>query len=669
MLNRNTLVGSLFFTAAVQAVASGSSREGSELSLETITVIGKTQDVAMLAGRDLKTLAVASMVVNSFEVQRLKFIDPDELLDRIPGETQVRNLRIPNGRKSYTVPLVDGMSMGSPYTGATQDIIDINTFNIQRVEIIKGPASALYPNNAFGGTINVVTRTASKKSTAKDTETRVWADAGKYDRLRLGAHVGGSEGDLGYFVDINTQATAGYRDQFKNDRDQMSASINYSINDATAVSLRGSYVKREEAFPGDLRQKAFDEDPSQYVNGSDQVIKSYLTALKLERQVNDNGFLEVDYIHRNQEASGKPIRGEAGDKTDIDQDIKIMYRHDFNVLETRLTGGVQYFDGESEIRDFDTSDGDGFSDSGVEIGSVFAQVELKPANDLGLNIGVRHERVKLSSTNFINNDSSTADFDKAAPKLGVTYSLADNHLLWASYAEGFLTPSLQHLYDADSGNPDLSPEEATDVELGLRGSLLEGAFSYDIVYYDTDIDNYIVETIVGELPNGDDDVAYSNASKVNVNGLETVLEYNLNDYWRFGLTHTYAKNIYDHYIDDDGIDLSGNRINRSPEHHWNIRAAMLVMEGLVIELELDDYTAYFTNDYGHGEMGADPGGRFDRDERLNLRVSYDNGSLELWLHALNLTDTKEDRVAYSRGRRTYRLIDGFTVYTGIGYSF
>jgi outer membrane receptor protein involved in Fe transport len=61
--------------------------------------------------------------------------------------------------------MLDGMPLESPYEGATQRLDRVNTFDIQRVEVIKGPASALYPNNAFGGIVNVVSRYQPRTST------------------------------------------------------------------------------------------------------------------------------------------------------------------------------------------------------------------------------------------------------------------------------------------------------------------------------------------------------------------------------------------------------------------------------------------------------------------------------------------------------------------------
>ena len=60
--------------------------------IETITVLGKSAiDNASLGGINLKDLPLNAHVVSQTEIERIRFVDPDELLDRIPGETQVRN--------------------------------------------------------------------------------------------------------------------------------------------------------------------------------------------------------------------------------------------------------------------------------------------------------------------------------------------------------------------------------------------------------------------------------------------------------------------------------------------------------------------------------------------------------------------------------------------------
>ncbi len=182
-LDQNNQVAELDQNNNVNADSSSS-----VLTLESMAVTATVTE-ATLGGIDIKQLPMASTIINQNEIKRLKFVDPDELLNRIPGETLVRNLRIPNGAKSYTIPLIDGVALGSPLSGATQDFgTDVNPQDIERIEITKGPTSALYANNAFGGVINVITKGSQRMP---EQNTRFWVEAGNYDRYRGGASTQG----------------------------------------------------------------------------------------------------------------------------------------------------------------------------------------------------------------------------------------------------------------------------------------------------------------------------------------------------------------------------------------------------------------------------------------------------------------------------------------------
>ena len=125
--------------------------------IETITVlIAPLSENAKLGGINLKDLPLNAHVVGQTEIERIRFVEPKELLDRIPGETQVRNLRIPNGGKSYTLAFVDGVPIENPYEGATQRLDRVNTFDIQRVEVIKGVNRTVVYHDHLDLTLKVI---------------------------------------------------------------------------------------------------------------------------------------------------------------------------------------------------------------------------------------------------------------------------------------------------------------------------------------------------------------------------------------------------------------------------------------------------------------------------------------------------------------------------------
>jgi len=643
--------------------------------IETITVIGERAfKSAKLGGTNLSELPLASHVVNREEIERLRFVDPDEFLDRIPGETQVRNLRIPQGGKSYTVPLVDGMPLASPYRGATQDITTVNSFDIERIEVIKGPSSALFSNNAFGGVINVVTREAPE-----EFEGKAWVEFGDFNRRRGGISAAGSVGKFGYFLDANTQNLDGLRDTYKNDRDQFSAKLVYRPTDATKIFARFEHLNRDEVFPGDLRENEFYSDPTVEgrTAGSLEQTKTYSYMLKAEH---DFGFGQAEFgaVRRIEDAIGDGRFSPPRDTSDKSLHLKALYRHNFETSD--ITIGAESFDGDVFSDDYGRNDIELAgpievkSDSDVQIKSLFAQYHVALTDKLDVTAGVRHEDITLRTMFLLDandplNDGQTfeKDFSNTAPKFGVTYKLNDSTQLWAGFSKGFLSPDIGDLFlDRPEANAELEAEKARHFELGIRGAV--GPVTYNSSYYHTRITNFLVTEDDGFVE------TTTNAGQVTVQGVETVIEYTLLEDLRLSATHTYAKNVYDVFYgaDDDGDNiLNGNRLSRSPDHHLNVRAAWMPIEDLILEAEADFYTGYYTRD----DNSIDPEGKFTRSERINLRASYSFGQWGVWLHALNLTDTLEDRVSYSPpsrrgpGRRNFRIVDGRTIYGGISYKF
>ena len=231
---KSTCLAVLGSSILSNAACASSDTDNTNNIIETITVLSAPlSEDANLGGINLKDLPLNAHVVGQTEIERIRFVDPNELLDRIPGETQVRNLRIPNGGKSYTLAFVDGVPIENPYEGATQRLDRVNTFDIQRVEVIKGQASALYPNNVFGGIVNVVTR-----EIPKETRASISAEAGNFSRQRFSVNLGSTVGKLAYSLNTNNRRLNGLREGSQNDRDTASVKLVYELSEHTKITIR-----------------------------------------------------------------------------------------------------------------------------------------------------------------------------------------------------------------------------------------------------------------------------------------------------------------------------------------------------------------------------------------------------------------------------------------------
>ena len=631
-------------------------------NIESITVLGRAAtENAELGGINLKALPINTYVIGRAEIDRLRFVDPDELLDRIPGESQVRNLRIPDGGKSYTIPMLDGMPIESPYEGATQRIDRINTFDIERVEVFKGPASALHPNNAFGGVINVVSRDAPLTS-----ETQLSIEAGDFKRLRAGLSTGGRVDDLGYFFDINTHSLDGIRDGAVNDRDQISGKLIYQLSDATRLATRLEYFDEFRVVRGDLSAQELEINPTQAggLNSSEDLSQSMLS-IKLEH-ILISGKLDLDLVRREKDTVGESRFRGPQDENDLGYSAKIMYLHDID--NGSFIVGYDGYRGEQDVNQYARGDSEltGQFDAyinNLDIDAYFTQYQLSPNDNLMLTAGLRYENIVLSSTSY----ADTAEFSDLAPKLGLTYQLNSDHMIWIGVSEGFYAPDLDDLFDIEEGNQDLKPEQAQNIELGFRGQI--GDWQYDTSIYHNDISNYLVtQEFVRTVAGLEEEFEQTtNAGQVSIQGIESVVEYApKNTDWRLGLTHTFTRNKYDSFIQSvagASDDLSGKILRRSPDHHLNARIAWSPVDKLTLELEGDFYSAYYADNENSEES------EFTRGERINLRADYQLDDWRIWIHALNLTDTIEDRATFSRNVMRFRTIDGRTYYAGASFIF
>jgi len=634
--------------------------DSNESKIETITVLGAPiSENATLGGINLKALPLNAHVVGQTEIERIRFVDPDELLDRIPGETQVRNLRIPSGGKSYTLAFVDGVPIESPYEGATQRLDRVNTFDIQRVEVIKGQTSALYPNNVFGGVVNVVTREIPKQ-----TEASVSVEAGNFNRQRFSANLGSTVGKLGYSINVNNRRLEGLREGTQNDRDAASLKLVYDLSDNTRITTRLERFEEATEFRGDLSAEQILEDPTQAGGLSSATDLEQDTISVALRHTLASGEFNAVVLNRVKDTIGLSRFRGPRDEEDDAININANYRHDSE--NGSFTVGFDRYRGDVDTDAFSRRDitlSGPFTEfnTQLDIDAYFAQYQTKLSEDLTLTAGLRYEDINLSSDI---DGGQQAEFDDVSPKLGINYRVSDTTQVWASVSDGFYAPDLDDLFDADNGNPNLNPEEAQNIEIGVRGSW--GNWAYDTSFYHNEIENFLVtqELIDG---NGDEFELTTNSGQVTVKGIESVVEYSPSDAnWRLGLTHTYADNKFDSFVQSTpgaSDDFSGNQIGRSPKHHLNARIAWEPVSNFTAELEGDFYSSYFSDD-ANSEAG-----RFTRDERINLRLTYELEDWRVWVNVLNISDTLEDRATFRRGNLSFRTIDGRSYYAGLAYKF
>jgi outer membrane receptor protein involved in Fe transport len=626
---------------------------------------------ASRVAEEIKETPVTIEIIDKEEIDRVKFVDSvEELLNRIPGNSLTRNLRIPFGGKNYTVNLIDGMAARSFGRGTNGFIDETNTFDIERVEIIKGPASSLYGSNAIGGVINVITR-----DPPAEPEYRVWGEVGDYDRVRGGFSAAGSHDAFGYFFDVNAMNYDGPQDRTAEERQAISGKLIYDFDMDTSVSFRLEYLDRKVQGPGSLDQGEWDDDWQQAPIDDAFTNSQMLTGtFGFVTGIGDNSELDIKYNIRHHEEQGMPsfmATADYGEDDMYNHNLVATYHRDFDFYRSRIIVGadLQYSSIEEATHTGRSSslpvDPASSYDILAEVTSPFVQYEISPTERLRFTFGARYDRIKYSAEAFDNSVDEEVTFSNVTPKAGLTYELDENNSMWFGYNEGFVAPGRSALWTSTRAVPDssLDPETAKNFELGVRGRLLDKRVKYDVALYHTTIKDMVVTEDRG----GPQDF-YVNAGKVRVKGVETSLAVLPVDFLRFDVAHTYAVNKYLDYVSGSS-DYSGNYLSASPLHHINARATWMPRHDLDVELEWDHISSYYTA----SDNDADPSGKYQRPDLYHLRLSYDQGPWEFWAHALNIFDKKYAyRTSYSTGfgaGRKYTAGDGRTFYTGVTYNW
>lgn len=605
-----------------------------------------------------RSAPISGTVVPREEIEDVRFVDQRrELLNRVPGMTLIRNIRIPDGGKSYTDKRVDGMRVNG--AGNFNVLDETNPGDIERVEIITGPGSVLNSSNAYGGTINVITR-----EPPRIPEYRVQLEGGQYGFRRVDASTGGTtEGGTGYFADVNVLDNDGWRERSMEKKTSVSAKAVFGKDESSKLTLRVEGIDGESEAPGSLTQAQFDDNWQQAQPGtySRTEVKYTTPSVRYVAAFGGGGRLDLAAMRRSTDQSSFSTGISDTDTTETG--VQVKWRQDFTAGKGTLYVGMDHMQTRTDSRSYSNLGvlGESYvrgnltttSFSREDHASPFVHYEFSPISSLRLSAGVRFDNVEyeIDDRTSANKDGAKR-YREPTFKTGATFEFAPGQMLWGSVAEGFLAPAVSTLLGTGGTpntttyvppNMDLGPEESLTTEIGLRGLLLSKALRYDIVAYNTDIRDQIVRE--GCLPT---EVCYQKnvtAGEVNLRGLETTLVWDMSRLVELTLAHSYSDVRYEQYVAPT-YDYSGNRYKGSPLQHLNVRVALKPAPSWRVELEGDHISDYYTN--------SENNDGYSRPNVFNLRARFDDGRWSYWANVLNVLDTKyAERANWSSGQRRY----------------
>jgi iron complex outermembrane receptor protein len=463
------------------------------------------------------------------------------------GSVGVVNMRgFYGGMSSHQLVLVDGI----PQNKGKDKLVDwdmISLDNIESVEVARGPASALYGDNAMSGVINIIT-----KKPAGKPEAKVYASYGNFNTQEYKTSVSGAYKHLGILLGVSQKITDGFRKHCNYDRTHIDGRFDYNINDAQKAQFLLDYYKKERgALPWALSEVQIAQDRRQARPGTEND-KSDETKSDISMthswDINSNVKTEETFYYKYDNAdsfyTGPNLTQNSQKEQLEDEDVygfmlKGSANQEIMGLSHEFTSGVDL-----ERDDFDYKEyaapyrqrGVLQSDYGVKRDKIgpYLQDEIKLTDSLRFIGGIRYDWVDFDfDDRKTASNSKTEKMSKITPRCSLVYTYQRDSSFYANYAHAFRTPTIGQMFTyGSSANPNLVPEEAVNYEMGLHHFFNE-FFKANISLYWMELDNEIWYDYATSK--------YQNYGKTSHKGIETGLDFRINKSWSIFANYTYSR--------------------------------------------------------------------------------------------------------------------------------
>ena len=458
----------------------------------------KTPEVVVTGAQypvSVESLPAATTVYTRDQIEELQFQNLPELLNRSVGMDIVSNggpgkttsLFIRGAESDHVLLLIDGIRVGSATLGASAFQL-IPIYQIDRIEILRGPQSSVYGSEAIGGVMQIFTRKGSGPA-----NYGVTAAVGSFDTVQLGANVNGASNGTHYSVAASRIDTSGF-----DARQPVPGPFGFDQpdddgHDNTSVQVRAGHETRSgnefEAFvlraQGETEFDGSFEDRNEFVQ---QVLGASATFDPTDM------WETVLRIGESRDESDNFAPGGSFSST---FNTKRKQAYWINNIEINpqgvLTLGTDYLDDQ------------------VNSTSAFAETSRDNVGLYGQYIAdYGTHQVTLS----VRNDDNEAFGSKTTGGAGWGYRWPSAVRVYLRAGNAFKAPTFNELYFPNFGNPDLEPESATSYEGGLEGFGQWGNWALRV--FRTEVENLIVTT----LNQSTGLFAPENVEKARINGLE-----------------------------------------------------------------------------------------------------------------------------------------------------
>ncbi|HPN66617.1 MAG TPA: TonB-dependent receptor, partial [Candidatus Omnitrophota bacterium] len=422
-----------------------------------------------------------------------------------------KDIHIRGSSAEQVLIMVDSRPINNPRTGMTE-LYQISPDTIERVEVIKGPASSVYGSSAIGGVVNVITKKPSEKPS-----TTIVSSFGTFRTFHESLSTSATFKGLGYRINYAYDSSSGDRDNSGYLSNNWDAKLNYEVAEGNNIYFNGGYFQNRAGAPGSVFFPQVDDC-----------------------QRNFNNFLDMGWDAKIFDDANMSIRGyQNSDRLEFTEGYDPLMK---TASRTTVRGIVAkydqtFFDVYKVIAGFDGKDNRmNSSNSGKHryvVRSPFVQNEVSLWERVFVNFGARWD----DYSNFKSEPTQSA---------GLSLKAHDYVKLRANYAKGFRAPTFSELYwpfdGWTEGNPRLVPEKSWSWEGGLDIDYPCG-LGLSATYYTNK-----VKDLINWAPGSDWVWRPSNVSSAKIDGWEFSSDIPLLKHLKADIGYTYM-NAMDRELD------------------------------------------------------------------------------------------------------------------------
>ena len=582
---------------------------------------------------------------------------------------------------------------GFPINRGYPNAPDANT--VERLEVIRGPATSLYGRGDPGGTFNVVSKQPLPES--KVTLGSQFDDQGMHRATLDATGPLNQDGSLAYRLNVLGEGGESFRDDVESERYDVAPVISWQVNDATRIIFEGDFMRNNHPLdrgltrlPGQLGTAS--RDTNIWEKGSDNLLHNdnNMAQLRFEHLLNDNWSLgggmqwldgslkgnavEANGLQPDGRTLGRNFNYRKLEWTDRDYQLNLTGHFDTGGFAHTLLTGVEYedYDYNSIIQRsaagataypidiFDPALGQArpaltrtttHDKENLKTWAFFVQDQVALTQRLKALAGVRFERFEHD---YVNKLSAAGDFSKGengvTPRFGLLYDLTDTVAVYANTARSF-KPNSGAPAGATGGGFD--PEKGKSYELGVKWEALDRQLSVDAAVY-----HIVKENVLTRDPA---DPNYSVAAgQVRSRGLDINIAGNITPEWRVIGGYAYV----DAEVTKDNRLPTGTRLANIPRNSFSLLNTYEFQDGFAKGLGLGIGVKYVDDRNGQTEAVTY---NMDQYTVVDLLSFYQlNEHVRLNLDVKNLFNKEYDEGAFN----TYAYPGApRTVQAGVSYTF